>query len=276
MILTTGQAKSIALAPPFWHKLGASILEYVVDTGQLGACSGDVEQVGSARDCARRKCEWALTTLGDRVDYTLASKGSFGPHPFLPSVPCAEETLYFIDRKREFHLHLSQLSEKTNYCTGRLEGLETVLAFARSAGFPSHALIIRSADRRSVGPIYKGIQTLSDLEAAFLDVTRHSLTDAVWVETDMRAQFNPTRMQVIGELATTLAERLSCLCPHCHTPGWGKVRVEKGLPCRACGTETELTKTEIYGCVKCSYEQATGRFDGLTQADPGYCLVCHG
>lgn len=275
MILTTRHAKSIALAPPFWNQLGASILEYVVDTDQLGTVDGEVERVGSALDCARRKCEWPLTKLGNRVDYTLASEGSFGPHPFLPFLPCDEEVLYFIDRKRGFHLHVSQLSEKTNYGMARLAGWETVLAFARSAGFPSHALIVRPADRRSTGPIFKGIQTLSDLEAAFLEVTRHSRLGTVWVETDMRAQFNPTRMQVIGELAATLAARLLCLCPNCHNPGWGKVRVEKGLPCQACGTETELAKTDINGCVKCSYEQATGRFDGLKRADPGYCPVCN-
>ncbi|MEZ0540472.1 DUF6671 family protein [Fibrella arboris] len=275
MILTTRQAKSIALAPPFWNQLGASILEYVVNTDQLDPCSGEAERIGSALDCARRKCERALDKLGNRVDYALASEGCFGPHPFLPSQPGNEEVLYFIDRKRGFHLHVSQLSEKTNYRMARLEGWEAVLAFAQAAEFPSHALIVRSAERRSIGPTFKGIQTECDLEAAFREVTRHSLRATVWAETDMRAQFNPTRMQVIGELATTLAARLLCVCPNCHNPGWGNVRVEKGLPCQACGTETKLTKMEIKGCVTCDYEQITDRFDGLKQAPPGYCPVCN-
>ncbi|RAI75716.1 hypothetical protein HMF3257_18975 [Spirosoma telluris] len=275
MILTTRHAKSIALAPPFWNQLGASMLEYVVNTDQQGMFSDKIEQVGSALDCARRKCERALDKLGNRVGYVLASEGRFGPHPFLPFQPSDEEVLYFIDRKRGFHLHLSQLSKKTNYSMARLADWETVLAFAQAAGFPSHALIVRPAERRSIEPIFKGIQTLSDLEAAFGEVMRHSRLGAVWVETDMRVQFNPTRMQVIGELAATLAARLLCLCPNCHTPGWGKVRVEKGLPCQACGSETELAKMEIKGCLKCTYEQVTDLFDGLKQADTVYCPVCN-
>ncbi|WP_394330454.1 DUF6671 family protein [Spirosoma radiotolerans] len=58
-------------------------------------------------------------------------------------------------------------------------------------------------------------QSLPTLEGAFK-------------ETDMRPSYNPTRMGVIGELTTLLAKRLSCLCPACHTPGWGKVSA-KGL-----------------------------------------------
>jgi len=35
----------------------------------------------------------------------------------------------------------------------------------------------------------------------------------------MRAQFNPSRMSVIGELAVRLAEQLATHCPRCNTPG---------------------------------------------------------
>jgi hypothetical protein len=63
-ILTTKHAKSIAIAPPFWEKLEASVLEYVVDTDALGTFSGEVEREGNALQCARRKCEWSLERLG--------------------------------------------------------------------------------------------------------------------------------------------------------------------------------------------------------------------
>lgn len=275
MILTTKHAKSIAIAPPFWSRLEASILEYVADTDQLGTFSGEVERSGSALDCARRKCEWALEKLGDKVDYALASEGSFGPHPFLPYLPCDEEILYFIDRKRGFHLHLSQLSEQTNYNMTQVQSWEALLAFARTAQFPSHGLIIRPNDRATQEPVFKGIQSKNELEAAYEVSRLYSEQGTIWVETDMRAKFNPTRMQVIGQLADRLADRLSCLCPSCHTPGWGKVDAEKGLPCRRCGYETELTKYEIDGCVLCTYRTIRGRPDGLTQADPGYCPVCN-
>ncbi|WP_080057969.1 DUF6671 family protein [Spirosoma aerolatum] len=275
IILTTKHAKSIAIGPPFWSRLNASILEYVVDTDQLGTFSGEIDREDTALACARRKCEWALEKLGDKVDYALASEGSFGAHPFLPYLPCDEEILYFIDRKRGFHLHLSQLSEHTNYQTGQVQSWEALLAFAKACHFPSHGLIVRPTDRATKGPVFKGIQTETALEAAYEASRHYSAKGTVWVETDMRAQFNPTRMQVIGELATQLADRLSCVCPACDTPGWGKVGSEKGLPCRQCGHKTELTNYEIDGCVLCACRAIRGRSDGLTQADPGYCPVCN-
>ena len=62
IILTTKHAKSIAITPPFWAKLGASVIEYIADTDALGTFSGEVERQGSFLECARSKCEWALVT----------------------------------------------------------------------------------------------------------------------------------------------------------------------------------------------------------------------
>jgi len=274
-ILTTKHAKSIAIAPPFWEKLEASVLEYVVDTDQLGTFSGEIEREGNALECARRKCEWSLERLGDKVEFALASEGSFGPHPFIPFLPCDHEILYFIDRRHGFHLYLSHLSEKTNYRTETVDSLEGLQKLDEEVQFPSHALILRPNSRETKVPIFKGVETQSALEVAFKECIKNASGSKVWIETDMRAQFNPSRMRVIGELADKLAQRLGTPCPKCTTPGWGKVRVEKGLECTLCGSETELVKSEIFGCVKCDYEETTGRADGLINAEPGNCSYCN-
>ncbi len=65
----------------------------------------------------------------------------------------------------------------------------------------------------------------------------------------MRALFNPSRMTVIAELANQLADRLATSCPTCTSPGWGKIGIEKGLPCEYCYQPTPLISHEIYGCV---------------------------
>ena len=124
IILTTKHAKSIPIATTFYEKLGATVLEYAVDTDKLGTFSGEIDRKGNALECARSKCELPLKQLGQSVEFALASEGSFGPHPFMPFIPCNNEILYFIDRKRGFHLHLSCLSEKTNYRTEALGSLE--------------------------------------------------------------------------------------------------------------------------------------------------------
>lgn len=274
-ILTTKHAKSVAIVPPFWEKLEASVLEYVVDTDQLGTFSGEVEREGSALECARRKCELSLERLGDKVEFALASEGSFGPHPFIPFLPCDHEILYFIDRRHGFHLHVSHLSEKTNYRAEAVDSLEALQKLAEQAHFPSHALILRPNGRETKAPIFKGVDTQSTLEAAFRECIKNAPDGKVWVETDMRAQFNPSRMEVIRALAEKLADRLATHCPKCITPGWGKVRVEKGLECSWCGLETELVRSEISGCTKCDYEELRGRADGLMQAEPNDCGICN-
>ncbi len=147
VVLITKHAKSIAIAPPFFDKLNTGVLECVVDTDQLGTFSGEVERKGTALQCARRKCELAFDQLGDTVEFALASEGSFGPHPFIPFLPCDHEILYFIDRRHDFHLHVSQVSEKTNYRKESINSLEELSKFADAVQFPSHALILRPNDR---------------------------------------------------------------------------------------------------------------------------------
>jgi hypothetical protein len=275
VILTTKHSKSIAIAPPFQDKLEARILENVVDTDQLGTFSGEIPREGNALECARRKCEWSLENLGDKVEFALASEGSFGPHPFIPFLPCDREILYFIDRKNGFHLHLSHLSEKTNYRMETINSLEALHKFAEVAQFPSHALILRPNDSKTKTPIFKGINSEAELKEAFIESRKYSLDGKVWIETDMRAHFNPTRMNVIRELAENMAQRLSTHCPTCDTPGFGKVRVETGLPCKWCGLETEMIKYEVFGCTRCNYLETNERPNSLQQAEPANCQYCN-
>lgn len=274
-ILTTKHSKSLAIARPFWNRLGMEILEYHLDTDHLGTFSGETTRYGDALECVRRKCEMGLELVGKDVEYGLANEGSFGPHPYIFFVPCDQEILYFIDRKRDFHLHLTHISEKTNYQMESLDSLEELQKFAESSQFPSHALIIRPNDKKDYNLIFKGITKDSDLIEAFKESKKYSSDGKAWVETDMRAQYNPSRMEVISELADKMAQRLATLCPKCNMPGWGKINIIKGLKCSQCSSNTELVKYEIFGCVKCNYSENKSRTDGLINADPKYCPYCN-
>jgi hypothetical protein len=273
VVLTTKHQKSIALAPPFEKILGAGMLEYVVDTDQLGTFSGEIERKGTALEAVRKKCEWSIKKT--KADYALASEGSFGPHPMIPFIASDREILYFIDKKRKFHLYVTDVYTETNYQMGEISSLDELKQFAEKTQFPSHALIVRPFPRDIKQSIFKGIQTLADLEAAFLEARSFSPARTVWVETDMRAHLNPTRMNMIGSLGEKLAQRLICLCPQCHTPGWGKIDIEVGLPCSWCGTETEEIKAEIFGCTKCRYKESRFPAHGKEKAEPGQCPYCN-
>lgn len=274
-IVTTKHAKSIGIAPPFWERLGMSVLEYPLDTDLLGTFSGEVKRDGNALECVRRKCEMGLDILGENTEYGLASEGSFGPHPYIPFLPCDQEILYFIDRKRGFHLHMVHLSEKTNYQMQAFDSLEELQKFAESVQFPSHALIVRPNDKKDYSLMFKGIDTQDYLEDAFRESLMRSSDGKIWVETDMRAQFNPSRMAAIGELADKLAQRLATSCPSCNTPGWGRIEAEKGLHCEYCDQPTEMIAHEIYGCVLCDHTEQLPRADGLKVASQTHCAWCN-
>lgn len=273
IILTTKHDKSKVIAPSFAKILSAQIIEYNIDTDRLGTFSGEIERKGSALDCAKSKCELGLKRVGSY--YALSSEGSFGPHPYIPFFPCDHEILYFIDRKRDFHLYLSRLSEKTNYNMQAVESMHELLAFCEKALFPSHALIMRPDDKENKNHIIKGINNSIMLEAAFNETIKNSKNNKVWVETDMRAHMNPSRMKIIEELAQELALRLATLCKQCENPGWGKVGIERGLACGECGCETELVKAEIYGCAKCDHKEKLPAPGQLLTADPRHCPFCN-
>jgi hypothetical protein len=273
IILTTKHSKSIAIAPSFLNLLSAEMIEYSTDTDKLGTFSGEIERIGNPLDCAKIKCQLGMN-LTDSY-YGLSSEGSFGPHPYMPFLPCDHEILYFIDHHRDFHLYVSCFSEKTNYNMQALDSMEELEKFSAKALFPSHALILRPDNKQNKSHIFKGINSIDMLETAFKDSIKRSTNGKVWVETDMRANMNPLRMSVIQGLAEELARRLSALCPKCENPGWGKVQAEKGLACSLCGTETELLKAEIYGCAKCDHKEKISPSHHLLKADPGNCSYCN-
>ncbi len=271
IILTTKHEKGIAIGPAFQEKLGAGIIEYHSDTDIFGTFTGEIEREANALETVRRKCELGLKNVN--ADYAIANEGSFGPHPALPMIPCGHEIMYFIDRKRGLNLHLSHITEKTNYATTVVDSWDALQKFAHKAGFPSHALIIRPNEWIDKTLIFKGVNDLDALNHAFNESRKFSPDKKVFVTTDMRAHLNPTRMKVINTLAANMAERLACLCPHCKSPGWGKVRCEPGLDCAQCGNETTLIKNEIFGCNVCSYE-VTSLLSKNNLADPMYCIHC--
>ncbi len=272
--IATKHKKSIACGPPFTHALGATVLDYELDTDTLGTFSGEIERIHTPLECAKLKCEWALRDA-DSIDYVLASEGSFGPDPFIPFLTCNHELLYFIDRKRSFHLHISKISHKTNFRAKTVSSFAELESFAASAGFPSHGLIVRPNRATPLQTMFKGITSLRDLENAFLKCVQMSKDQKVFVQTDMRAHYNPTRMDTIRELACELAERLKTACPACSLPGWGIKRAQKGLPCISCREKTELILSHIYGCTSCSYEEEVKPKDRSEYADPGSCPYCN-
>ena len=273
IVLTTKHRKQDAIGPAICELLSAEIVTFEFDTDTLGTFSGEIERKGTALDCSRRKCELGIEA--SNAKYAIASEGCFGPHPSSPLVPCDNELLYFIDRRRGFCLHESLVSTTTNYRMKSLGSYEELVRFGKNVKFPSHALIVRPNVSQDKSVIFKGIQSADELVRAFEESQRNSSDGDVWVETDMRAHMNPTRMSMIAELAVKLCRRLLEECPACKAPGWGMVGTERGLPCEYCNFPTDMISSEIHGCVLCDHNEITSRSDGLTFSSAKYCARCN-
>lgn len=270
--LTTRHGKQKALAMPFALGLGASLELIAADTDALGTFSGEVERTEDALGTCHRKALMGMEQTGLLLG--LASEASFGPHPSLPLLAVGQELLVFVDRESGLTLVEQRLEWRTNYAQLLLEPGDDPAPWLRRVRFPSHGVMARPADA-AAGPWQKNLGSPAALRAALAACRAADPGGRVWLETDMRAHRNPTRMRSIRKLGIALVRRLATPCPACAAPGWGLLATEPGLPCRSCGTPTELTATEVWGCQGCGHRERRTRRDGLAAADPGQCPWCN-
>jgi hypothetical protein len=241
-----------------------------LNTDLLGTFSGEVTRIADPLTTARKKCELALDLTGG--DLVLASEGSFGAHPSAFFLPANEEWLLLIDRKHQLEIHARHLSLETNFSGQEFHNLEELDAFASKVGFPSHGLILKRSKDNPEG-ILKGITDPDQLRTAALQLLETQ--GAGFVETDMRAMFNPSRMKVIQETAQLLIQKLNSLCPSCQLPGFAVTAAEPGLPCSLCGTPSSAALAHLLICSHCQHEEKVLFPHGKKTEDPQYCQVCN-
>lgn len=272
IVLTTKHNKIQAIAPAFSSILSANVFEYYTDTDLLGTFSGEVERHGTPKDCVRRKCKLGMNETNAK--YGLASEGSFGPHPYIGIISADVEVMIFIDEELDLELCLNKIDTNTNFNAKKIANIDDLSQFVVDAKFPSHGLILRPNIWEDKTIIFKGITSQNELENAFNESKKLSQDGCAWIETDMRANFNPSRMLVIKALANEMATRLNFLCPKCSVPGFGIVKHELGLECNYCGMPTDMIKFYIYGCLKCDYTENRERTD-IKFADMAQCNYCN-
>jgi hypothetical protein len=144
--------------------------------------------------------------------------------------------------------------------------------FLRSIDFPAHALIAKANSASGAGAPLKGLRSREELAHALRDCVERSEDTRAFVQTDMRAHMNPTRMAAIGRLAERFADRLTCFFPACQSPGYGIIAVEKGLPCAWCGGPSLMVRHQVFGCVRLRQPREAR---ALRRPDPGQCAYCN-
>lgn len=269
IVIASKHRKEEVIAPIFQKYWNCQVLKSDLDTDLLGTFTGEIPRVHDQKTTCRLKAHEAA--LAAHQSLAVASEGSFGPHPLIPWAPIDHEVMVFIDKERDICIQDELVSYETNYATLQIERKTELSGFLEQARFPSHGLCLQTRDLNKV--IAKGIQTQDDLEMALEQ--GFLMAEELLLSTDMRALYNPMRMNIIGLLAEKLAQRILKLCPCCQTPGFGMISVEGALPCQACHAPSNDYALEILGCVKCHYQERQRRSDGKETIEPQFCGFCN-
>ena len=271
VLIATKHQKESVIGPALKKAFG---LEYVIseglDTDVLGTFTGEIERTKSPIEAARQKCNLGMDLSG--ADLAIGSEGSFGPHPDFFFVPAGEEIMVFKDRKNDLEISAKMVTQQTNYSSLTVTTETNLDAFLSHVLFPSHGLILKKSMHDHT-MMDKGIHDESRLKKQIKEyLDSHG---SCYLETDMRAMHNPTRMSVIAELTERLIHKINHCCPHCHTPGFDITDAIHGLPCAICDMPTRSIKNFIYTCKKCSFTHLDSNRENKKEEDPMFCDFCN-
>ena len=271
LLIATKHEKEKVIAPILEKELGVKChVSSELDTDELGTFTGEIERKGDPISTARSKCHRAMDLMD--CDLAIASEGSFGSHPTIFFAPADDEFLLLIDKKNNIEISVRELSLETNFNGSEIKTKEELQEFATKSNFPSHGLILRKS-KEELEEITKGIIDEKLLNSTFFKLIKNYGT--AYIETDMRAMFNPSRMKVIEKATLKLVKKIKSVCPNCKTPGFGIVDRKVGLPCNQCRFPTKSTLSYLYNCQKCNYKKEEEFPNGKQTEDPMYCDICN-
>jgi len=272
-VLGTMHGKEQVIAPILRRELGISVVvPCEFDSDAFGTFTRDIPRAGSQLDAARAKVRAAMSLLG--ADLGIASEGSFGPHPDIPFMQSNLELVLLLDTKHDLEVRGHYRTATGHLACTRVSSVNEALAAAAAIGFPGHGVVVRDTERGS-SIIKKDIGTVRDLELTVSAMLSHSRHDAIFIEADLRAHRNPTRMQSIAQATEDLAKHAKRRCPACGVVGFAVVDVARGVPCEWCRTPTDSVAALVYGCVKCGNRTVEPVVKAGATVGPGLCSVCN-
>lgn len=271
MVIATKHKKEQVIQPILEKSIAVEcVLPRLFDTDQLGTFSGEVERKLNPLETARLKCKMAMDETG--CDLAVASEGSFGQHPSIIFASADDEIVLLLDRKNNLEIIGRKISTDTNFDGKEVKTIEEGKSFALEHGFSAHAMILRN-HQNDIGKIYKNINEEADLINRLEELLRDF--ESAWIETDMRAMYNPKRMNVIAQATENLVENIVNCCPECDMPGFQVDEVESGLLCELCNLPTRSTLAFKYKCSTCDFEVRNYYPHGKEKEDPMYCDMCN-
>lgn len=238
------------------------------NTDLLGTFTRNIPRVETQLNAARIKARHGMDLAG--LPTGVASEGSFGADPLTGMFSWNVEMIIWIDDILGIEVVgvASGATRFSHLLTAKWEQVET---FARAAGFPEHGLVARPQNEDDPR-IRKGITDWETLREVFRWASGEASNGCVFLETDVRAHMNPSRMGMIGKAAQDLASKLSTLCPICDAPGFQITERISGLSCEDCGSPTRETRADIHRCARCGYQVTVERPERVASASRcDYC-----
>lgn len=273
--IATMHGKERVISPLLAQALGLSCeVPSKFDTDRFGTFSREIERTGSQLNAARAKIKTAFE-CAPLARVAVASEGSFGPHPWTPFAPLGRELVLLVDRQTGLEILGHDATIDTNFAHVVVDDPAGAFAFAERVRFPGHGLIVLGCRGDHPAPdiaLWKGIVTPNDFERAVRQTV--ALCGAAFIETDMRAHFNPTRMRAIERATLDLVRRFQSRCPVCNYPGFDVTERVPGLPCEWCGEPTQVIKAEVLSCGACGQRTERSATERTT-VDPGQCSACN-
>lgn len=240
------------------------------DTDVYGTFSGEIARKDDALVTLRKKCRAAMDYY--KCDLAIASEGSFGPHPAAFFSSADDEMVILIDSKNDLEIIGRKISLETNFAAKEISDTTTFLEFLQQVQFPSHKIILKSTAEKPI-EVVKDFITNEEAILAFEKLLARYST--VFVETDMRAMNNPTRLKVIKEATQNLIEKVQSCCPKCDFPGFAVTESVSGLPCSTCNSPTKSTLYNVMTCSKCNHTEKKYFPRNIKFEDPMFCDNCN-
>lgn len=241
------------------------------NTDVFGTFTRERKRPGSQYETARMKIRELQKT--SPYDLFIASEGSFGIHPGYPFTPSNLELVHLVDSKQSLEITGRALSVETNLLSKAVSSKAEIEEFLTQIGFPDHGIILRISDRWSWAMV-KDLHSTDEVIDRAQKWLRWPGVNRVYLETDMRAHRNPTRMKVIEQATMDLIQKMKSLCPICNTPGFCESRYEGIALCRVCHRETLEKKYVVKDCQRCHHlERISLHEDGAVP--PSQCPSCN-
>ena len=269
--LLTQHGKESIICPQLFDSNGLEVIHVSdYDTDKLGSFTRDIPRYGSQLDAARKKARVGMELSG--LQLGIASEGAFDNDPYTGMLPWNYELVLLIDDIRNIEI-IGFFGGQAQSASQLVSSWDELTALLSEAQFTTHQLVIRPDDEYHP-ECRKGIKDLNSLKEAFEWATSLSKKGNVFVENDLRAHTNPTRMANILKATQDLSRKINSLCPECESPGFSITERKKGLLCACCEAPTNLPVANIWSCVKCEYKKEE-LIPNQTKADPSKCHYCN-